>query len=193
MRHLKHRQSLGVTREHRAALLSNMAAALIRRGRIETTLTKARALRPFIEKVITKAKKAAAAAEKKDSIHLRRTALRKVRDEDAITLLFNEKAAQFAKRSGGYTRIYKLAPRRIGDSAEMALIEFVGAEDPGYKKRGKRGSAKKVEKTEAPAAAGSAPPTPEAVVPAAEAAAPAAGTATPAAKTPAPAGKEQKS
>jgi large subunit ribosomal protein L17 len=56
-------------------------------------------LRPFIEKVITKAKKAAAAAEKKDAIHLRRVALRKVRDEDAITLLFNEKAAQFAKRS----------------------------------------------------------------------------------------------
>ena len=103
------------------ALLSNLAAALIRHGRIETTLTKARALRPFIEKVITKAKKAAAAAEKKDAIHLRRLALRKVRDEDAITLLFNEKAAQFAKRSGGYTRIYKLAPaphqRRRRDGA----------------------------------------------------------------------------
>ena len=121
MRHLKHHQSLGVTREHRAALLSNLAAALIRRGRIETTLTKARALRPFIEKVITKAKKAAAAAEKKDSLHLRRVALRKVRDEDAITLLFNEKAAQFAKRCGGYTRIYKLAPRRIGDCRRDGL------------------------------------------------------------------------
>ena len=152
MRHLKHHQSLGVTREHRAALLSNLAAALIVHGRIETTLTKARALRPFIEKIITKAKKAAAAAEKKDAIHLRRHALRKVRDEDAVTLLFNEKAAQFSKRSGGYTRIYKLAPRRIGDSAEMALIEFVGAEDPGYKKRGKRSAARKAEKPEVPAA-----------------------------------------
>jgi large subunit ribosomal protein L17 len=172
MRHLKHHQSLGVTREHRAALLSNLAAALIRRGRIETTLTKARALRPFIEKVITKAKKAAAAAEKKDSIHLRRVALRKVRDEDAITLLFNEKAAQFAQRTGGYTRIYKLAPRRIGDSAEMALIEFVGAEDPGYKKRGKRGSSKKAEKTETPAAAETDAPAAEAAQPA-EPAAPA--------------------
>jgi large subunit ribosomal protein L17 len=150
MRHLKHSQSLGVTREHRAAMLSNLAAALIRRGRIETTLTKARALRPFVEKLITKAKKAAGAAEKKDAIHYRRHAMRKLRDEDAITLLFNEKAGQFAKRSGGYTRIYKLAPRRIGDSAEMALIEFVGAEDQGYKKRGKR-SAAKAEKAEAPA------------------------------------------
>jgi large subunit ribosomal protein L17 len=171
MRHLKHHQSLGVSREHRAALLSNLAAALIRSGRIETTLTKARALRPFIEKVITKAKKAAVAAEKKDSIHLRRVALRKVRDEDALTLLFNEKAAQFAKRNGGYTRIYKLAPCRLGDAAEMALIEFVGAEDPGYKKRGKRGSSRKAEKTETPAV-------PETIAPAAvtatEAAAPAA-------------------
>jgi large subunit ribosomal protein L17 len=161
MRHLKHRHSLGVTREHRAALLSNLAAALIRHGRIETTLTKARALRPFIEKIITKAKRAAVATEKKDAIHLRRTALRRVRDEDAITLLFNEKAAQFAQRAGGYTRIYKLAPRRVGDSAEMALIEFVGADDTGYKKqpRGKRGAGKT--ETAAPAAekapAGTAP------------------------------------
>jgi large subunit ribosomal protein L17 len=192
MRHLKHRQSLGVTREHRAALLSNLAAALIRRGRIETTLTKARALRPFIEKVITKAKKAAVAAEKKDAIHLRRTALRKVRDEDAITLLFNEKAAQFAKRPGGYTRIYKLAPRRIGDSAEMALIEFIGAEDLGYKKRGKRGSAKK---TEAPAEA--AIPTIETAAPVAQSAASASGgeapgSLAPAAEAPAPTPEEPK-
>jgi large subunit ribosomal protein L17 len=165
MRHLKHHQSLGVTREHRAALLSNLAAALITHGRIETTLTKARALRPFIEKIITKAKRAAAASEKKDAIHLRRHALRKVRNEDAITLLFNEKAAQFSKRPGGYTRIYKLAPRRVGDSAEMALIEFVGAEDPGYKKRGKRSSARQAEKTEAPAAEPSA----ETATPAADA------------------------
>jgi large subunit ribosomal protein L17 len=197
MRHLKHHQSLGVTREHRAALLSNLAAALIRHGRIETTLTKARALRPFIEKVITKAKKAAAAVEKKDAIHLRRTALRKVRDEDAITLLFNEKAAQFAKRNGGYTRIYKLAPRRIGDSAEMALIELVGAEDPGYKKRGKRGSSKKAEKTETPAAEAVAPaaeattPATEAVAPVAEAAAPATEPAAPATDAPAEASAEQ--
>ena len=185
MRHLKHRQSLGVTREHRAALLSNLAAALILHGRIETTLTKARALRPFIEKIITKAKKAAVAAEKKDSIHLRRTALRKVRDEDAITLLFNEKAAQFAKRSGGYTRIYKLAPRRIGDAAEMALIEFIGAEDPGYKKRGKRGSSRKAE---TPAAEAATPAT-EATPAAAETAAPAAAAAAPATAAPA---EEQK-
>ena len=144
MRHNKHHASLGVTREHRKAMLSNMGASLIRHGRIETTLTKAKALRPFIEKVITKAKNAAAATEKKDALHLRRMALKDIRDEGAVTLLFNEKAAQFAKRPGGYTRIYKLGPPRIGDAAEMALIEFVGADDTGYtKSRGKKKSAKK--------------------------------------------------
>jgi large subunit ribosomal protein L17 len=144
MRHNKHHASLGVTREHRKAMLSNMGASLIKHGRIETTLTKAKALRPFIEKVITKAKKAAAATEKADAIHLRRIALTDIRDEGAITLLFNDKVKQFEKRNGGYTRIYKLGPQRIGDAAEMALIEFVGAEDKGYSKsKGKKKGAKK--------------------------------------------------
>lgn len=159
MRHNKHHASLGVTREHRKAMLSNMGASLIRHGRIETTLTKAKALRPFIEKVITKAKKAAVAAEKKDAIHLRRIALTDIRDEGAITLLFNEKVKQFEKRNGGYTRIYKLGPQRIGDAAEMALIEFVGAEDKGYSKsRGK----KKSKKAAKPAAEAPATETPKA-------------------------------
>jgi large subunit ribosomal protein L17 len=159
MRHNKHHASLGVTREHRKSMLSNMGASLIKHGRIETTLTKAKALRPFIEKVITKAKKAAAATEKKDAIHLRRIALTDIRDEGAITLLFNEKVKQFEKRNGGYTRIYKLGPQRIGDAAEMALIEFVGAEDTGYSKsRGKKKGAKKAKPAaEAPAAAEAAP------------------------------------
>lgn len=165
MRHNKHHASLGVTREHRAAMLSNMGASLIRHGRIETTLAKAKALRPFIEKVITKAKKAAVASEKKDAIHLRRLALRDVRDESAVTLLFNEKVKQFEKRPGGYTRIYKLGPQRVGDAAEMALIEFVGAEDTGYSKsKGKKArksggkKAAKAEKSEAPAEAKSEAP-----------------------------------
>ncbi|WP_438481522.1 50S ribosomal protein L17 [Oleiharenicola lentus] len=143
MRHNKHHASLGVTREHRKAMLSNMGASLIKHGRIETTLTKAKALRPFIEKVITKAKNAAAAPVKADALHLRRMALKDIRDEDAITLLFNEKAAQFAKRSGGYTRIYKLGQQRIGDAAEMALIELIGADDVGYtKSKGKKSTKK---------------------------------------------------
>ena len=143
MRHNKHHASLGVTREHRKAMLSNMGASLIKHGRIETTLTKAKALRPFNERVITKAKKAAAAAEKKDAIHLRRMAHKDIRDEGAVTLLFNEKYKEFVNRSGGYTRIYKLGPQRIGDAAEMALIELIPAEDTGYSKsRGKKKAAK---------------------------------------------------
>src|SRR6478672_1349670 len=112
MRHNKHHASLGVTREHRAAMMSNLAASLITHGRIQTTLTKAKALRPFIEKVITKAKRAAALTEKKDALHLRRLALKDVRDENAVTLLFNEKHKEFANRNGGYTRIYKLGARQ---------------------------------------------------------------------------------
>ncbi len=159
MRHNKHRSSLGVTREHRSAMMSNMAASLIKHGRIQTTLTKAKALRPFIEKVITKAKKAAAKTDKKDALHLRRLALRDVHDEDAVTLLFNEKHTEFANRSGGYTRIYKLGARQ-SDAAEMALIEFVKADDQGYKKtRRKSGKAKKAsaETAGAEAAAAAAP------------------------------------
>ncbi len=149
MRHNKHRASLGVTVEHRRAMLSNMAASLIEHGRIQTTLTKAKALRPFIEKVITKAKKAAAKTEKKDAIHLRRLALADVRNEDAITKLFNETYKEFVNRNGGYTRIYKLGAR-LSDAAEMALIELVKADDPGYKKsKGKKASKSKGKKSKA--------------------------------------------
>src|SRR5471030_508141 len=112
MRHGKHHASLGVTIGHRRAMLSNLAAALITHGRIETTLTKAKALRPFIERVITKAKQAAAKSDKKDAVHLRRLALSDVRDETAVTLLFNEKHREFTNRCGGYTRIYKLGQQR---------------------------------------------------------------------------------
>ena len=163
MRHNKHHASLGVTVEHRRAMMSNLAVALITHGRIQTTLTKAKALRPFIEKVITKAKHAAAKTEKKDALHLRRLALSDVRDEDAVTLLFNEKYKEFANRNGGYTRIYKLGAR-ISDAAEMALIEFVKADDTGYKKsKGKKSAkAKKAKAPKSDAAPAEVAPTPEA-------------------------------
>jgi large subunit ribosomal protein L17 len=153
MRHNKHHASLGVTREHRAAMLSNLAASLIEHGRIQTTLTKAKALRPFIEKAITKAKHAAAKSEKKDQIHLRRLVLSDIRNEDAVTKLFNETHKEFANRSGGYTRIYKLGQQRISDAAELALIEFVKADDAGYKKSKKASKAKKSPKAKKEAAA----------------------------------------
>jgi large subunit ribosomal protein L17 len=171
MRHNKHHASLGVTVEHRRAMMSNLAASLITHGRIKTTLTKAKALRPFIEKVITKAKQAAAKNDKKDAVHLRRLALSDVRDETAVTLLFNEKYKEFENRAGGYTRIYKLGAQRLGDAAEMALIEFVKADDQGYKKsKGKKkGKKTKVAKAEAaPATETPATEAPTAETPATE-------------------------
>lgn len=132
MRHNKHNHTLGVKKEHRAALLSNLAASLILHGRIETTLAKAKALRPFIEKIITLAKKG--------TIHHRRLALAKVRNVDAIAVLFNDKASEFKDRPGGYTRIYKLGHQRLGDASEMALIELISGSDQGYKKSRKKAS-----------------------------------------------------
>jgi large subunit ribosomal protein L17 len=163
MRHQKHHASLGVTREHRESMLSNLAASLITHGRIKTTLTKAKVLRPFIEKAITKAKHAAGKSDKKDAVHLRRLVLSDIRDEDAVTLLFNETYKEFSNRAGGYTRIYKLGPQRLGDAAEMALIEFVKADDTGYKKsKGKRSAKGKKAKAAAPEAAPAEKTSPEA-------------------------------
>ncbi len=164
MRHNTHRAGLGVTREHRAAMLSNLAASLIEHGRIQTTLTKAKALRPFIEKAITKAKHAAAKAEKKDQIHLRRLVLADIRNEDAVTKLFNETYKDFVNRNGGYTRIYKLGQQRISDAAELALIEFVKAEDQGYKKSkgAKKSKSKKAAKAPKAEATAEAAPAAEA-------------------------------
>ncbi|WP_425609313.1 50S ribosomal protein L17 [Synoicihabitans lomoniglobus] len=150
-----------------------MSVSLITHGRIKTTITKAKALRPFIEKIVTKAKRAHAKTEPKDKLHLRRLAMADVRDIAAIDLLFDEKVTEFLNRPGGYTRIYKLGPR-IGDAAEMALIEFVKADDPGYKKPKKKGAAK-AKKAAAPAPVEATPVEAEAPAeaPAAEVEAPA--------------------
>jgi len=150
MRHRKHRQQLGVKKEHRSALLANLASSLIKKGRIRTTTTKAKALRPFIEKIITLTKQG---ADKR--IHQRRLAQARLRDPLAVKKLFDERATEFAARSGGYTRIYKLALPRLGDAADMAIIEFVGAGDTGYQKGGRRRAKAKAAEpvAEAPAAA----------------------------------------
>ncbi|WP_343224830.1 50S ribosomal protein L17 [Pelagicoccus sp. SDUM812005] len=156
MRHRKHRNQLGVKKEHREALLANLSTALIQRGRIKTTLKKAKALRPFVEKVITLAKKG--------TLHDRRIAISRVRDVGVVHELFEEKVEQFKDRNGGYTRIYKIGTRR-GDAAEMALIELIDADDEGYAKKGKA----KAKKAEKPAAEEAAAPVAEAEAPAEEA------------------------
>jgi large subunit ribosomal protein L17 len=123
---------MGVKKEHRAALMASLASALFRHDRIETTLGYAKALRPFAEKVITLAKKAAATEDTAKKLHYRRNALAKLRDVSAVHFLFVEKVSKFLNRQGGYTRIYKLVPRK-GDAADMAIIELIEADDQGYK------------------------------------------------------------
>ena len=142
MRHNKRKHKLGVSGPHRAAMMGNLMTALITHGRIETTISKTRALRPVIEKIITLAKKAEKANDAARKLHYRRIAIARVRDKKAVAKLFDERVSEFTDRNGGYTRIYKLG-QRIGDAAEMALIEFVDANDEGYSKKPKKKAAKK--------------------------------------------------
>jgi len=123
-------------------MMGNLAVALITHGRIQTTLTKAKALRPFIEKIITFAKKAEAANDTARKLHYRRLAISRVRDKKAVAKLFDERASEFTDRNGGYTRIYKVG-QRIGDAAEMALIELIDGNDEGYSKKPAKKATKK--------------------------------------------------
>ena len=107
---------LGHSPSHERKILSNLAGALFTEGKVETTLAKAKAVRPLAEKMITKARKG--------DLHSRRIVLRTIRDNEVVTKLFDEVAPEYADRPGGYTRIVKLGPRR-GDGAEMAIIELV--------------------------------------------------------------------
>lgn len=144
MRHSKHKHLLGVKSAHRLSLMANMCCALIENGRIRTTLAKAKALRPSIEKIITLAKKAHLSEDPAKKVHYRRLAIARLRNKKSVQKLFDELAEDFVNRTGGYTRIYKLAIPRLGDAADMAIIEFVKASDKGYGKR--KGSGKKTEK-----------------------------------------------
>ena len=142
MRHRKHNHLLGVKTVHRISLIANLSCSLIENGRITTTLAKARALRPSIEKVITLAKKAHVASDAAQKVHYRRLAIARIRNKKAVKKLFDELVKQFVNRNGGYTRIYKLAMPRLGDAADMAIIEFV-EDAPKKKAKKKKASAKK--------------------------------------------------
>ena len=116
MRHRKHHGSLGLPSGHRRAVMANLATALLTHGRIETTQAKARAVRPYVEKLIS--------LGKAGDLHSRRQALAKLRHRPIVERLFNDVAPVFAERSGGYTRIIKTR-FRAGDAAPMAIIELV--------------------------------------------------------------------
>ena len=128
MRHRVGYRKLGRVTEHRIAMLRNQAEALIRHERIETTVPKAKELRPFVERLITIAKRGLAGGEANGgSLHARRLVLRDIQDRDVVGKLFDTIAPRFEGRPGGYTRILRVGYRR-GDSAEVAQIELVGSE-----------------------------------------------------------------
>ncbi|UEG52701.1 50S ribosomal protein L17 [Mucilaginibacter daejeonensis] len=162
MRHGKKHNHLGRTKSHRVAMMSNMASSLILHKRITTTLAKAKALRVYVEPIVTKSKE--------DTTHSRRTVFSYLQNKEAVTILFREIAEKVANRPGGYTRIIKLE-NRLGDNAEMAIIELVdyntvygaGAEAaPAKKATRRRGGAGKGKA--APAATAEVTPADEAVV-----------------------------
>ena len=151
MRHGKKFNHLGRTTSHRKAMLSNMASSLILHKRISTTLAKAKALRVYIEPLLTKAKS--------DTTHSRRTVFSYLQDKDTVALLFGEVANKIANRPGGYTRILKTG-NRLGDNASMCFIELV---DYNENMLGE-GTAKKAKSTRSRRAGGKAKAEPAAKV-----------------------------
>ena len=154
MRHGNKINHLGRTASHRRALLSNMASSLIMHKRLTTTVAKAKALRKYVEPLITKAKS--------DTTHSRRMVFSYLQDKESVKTLFGEVASRINDRPGGYTRIIKLGQARLGDSAEMCLIELVdfndlytkeGAVKKARTRRGRR-STKKAEASAAEESAG---------------------------------------
>ena len=140
MRHGKRNNALGRKTAHRKAMLENMACSLIEHKRITTTVAKAKELRKFVEPIITRSKA--------DSTHNRREVFKNLQSKNAVTELFREVAPKVAQREGGYTRIIKLGTR-LGDSAEMAMIELVDfnelmlKETKAKTRRSRRGGKKK--------------------------------------------------
>ena len=149
MRHGKKVNHLGRTDSHRKAMLANMASSLIKHKRISTTLAKAKALRMYVEPLITKSKN--------DTTHSRRIVFSYLQDKDTVTELFRDVATKVANRPGGYTRIIKLN-NRLGDNAEMAMIELVdynevyGKEAASEEKKTTRRGRSKAKKSDAPVA-----------------------------------------
>jgi large subunit ribosomal protein L17 len=107
---------LGGSPSHQRKILANLASSLIQEERITITETRAKLLRPYVEKMVTKARRG--------DLHARRLVLRKIQDKSVVTKLFDDVAPRYEDRNGGYTRIVKLGPRR-GDGTNMAIIEFV--------------------------------------------------------------------
>ncbi|MBD1259461.1 50S ribosomal protein L17 [Maribacter polysiphoniae] len=158
MRHGKKVNHLGRKAAHRKAMLANMACSLIEHKRINTTVAKAKALKQFVEPLITKSKAENNLTADKGT-HNRRIVFRYLRSKDAVTQLFSEVSEKVGDRPGGYTRVIKLG-NRLGDNADMAMIELVdfneiyNADKPKKKttRRSRRGSGAKTEVPPVPVA-----------------------------------------
>ena len=144
MRHRVAHRKLGRVTEHRIALLRNQATALLRYEHLTTTVPKAKELRPFVERLITIAKRGVTAGDANGRLlTARRLVMRDVQDREVVSKLFDSIAPRFAARPGGYTRILRLGFRR-GDSAEVAQVELVGSEfDPKAKDADAKGEGEK--------------------------------------------------
>jgi large subunit ribosomal protein L17 len=144
MRHRVAHRKLGRVTEHRIAMLRNQASALLLHERIETTVPKAKELKPFVERIITIAKRSLAdTSDPVRGVNARRLVARDIADKAVVTKLFDEIAPRFVERPGGYTRLLRIGHRR-GDSADVALIELVGSEfDPNAEPKTRKGKAKK--------------------------------------------------
>jgi large subunit ribosomal protein L17 len=131
MRHRVAHRKLGRVTEHRIAMLRNQATALLRHEHLTTTVPKAKELRPFVERIITVAKRGLASGDGNGRVlTARRLVMQDLQDRDVVTKLFDAIAPRFASRPGGYTRLLRIGFRK-GDSAEMAQVELVGSEfDP---------------------------------------------------------------
>jgi large subunit ribosomal protein L17 len=128
MRHRVAYRKLGRVTEHRIAMLRNQATALLRHEHLTTTVPRAKELRPFVERIITIAKRGLAAAEPNGrTLNARRLVMHDLQDQDVVTKLFDTLAPRFAERPGGYTRLLRIGFRK-GDSAEVAQVELVGSE-----------------------------------------------------------------
>ena len=173
MRHRVAHRKLGRVTEHRIAMLRSQASNLIDKGHIETTVARAKELRPFVERIISVAKRSLKAGDAVGNVTARRAVATDIANRDVVSKLFAEIAPRYADRSGGYTRMLRLGRRR-GDDAEIAQVELIGSEfDPaaeakkketeggdeptrkrtiGERVRALGGGKKNVEKTKAPKA-----------------------------------------
>lgn len=142
MRHGMNQRKLGRSPSHRKALLKNLMGALVRSERIETTIEKAKELRPLADRLIT--------LGKRGTLHARRRVFSLLSDKKAVDKIFSALAGRFVERAGGYTRIVRTG-YRVGDGAEMAILEYLPAEE-------KKAGARKAKKKKAPAGKGKAVP-----------------------------------